>query len=310
MSGENFSEHAAGQSFWDVACLGEVLWDVATDGEEFAGGAPANVAFHAAQGGGKVSLLSRVGCDERGRRLEHWLTRAGIGWEAGQTDPVQATGIVRFSERPGAGPVYDIVAPAAWDELEVTPEAEAVVRSARVVVFGTLAQRHPVARRAVRSLVETGRESGAVLLADLNLRPPFFDPEIVLWTLRHTDVLKLSREELVVVSGLLGARGSEEDLFHGLLREFGIARGVLSAGGHGAWIFEEGMLFHEPARRVQVLSTTGCGDALVAMLAAALARGDTLRSAAARGVAVAAFVATQPGATPDWTEELKERVAG
>ena len=84
-------------------------------------------------------------------------------------------------------------------------------------------------------------------MADLNLRAPYYDSETVLWTLRHCDVLKLNRGELAEVSQMLGARGSDEDLFVGLLSEFGPSRGVLTAGGDGAWIFEDGVLTHEPA---------------------------------------------------------------
>jgi fructokinase len=136
-------------------------------------------------------------------------------------------------------------------------------------------------------------------MADLNLRAPFFDSEIVLWTLRHCDVLKLNREELVVVSGMLGARGDEADLFRGLLREFGVPRGVLTAASEGAWIFEEGKLTHEPAvPGAAVFDPVGAGDAFCAGLAVGLASGQTLRASASRAARAAAFVVARQGATP------------
>lgn len=102
-------------------------------------------------------------------------------------------------------PVYDILYPVAWDFIEVTDAAIESVRAARVAVFGTLAQRHPLSRGSVRLLVDLAAEAGALRFADLNLRAPHFDNEIVLWTLRHADALKLSVDELGVVSRLLGA---------------------------------------------------------------------------------------------------------
>ena len=200
---------------------------------------------------------------------------------------------------PSGHPVYDIVAPAAWDFLEAMGPALQAAGHAKVFVYGTLAQRHPVGRQALRLLVQAARLGGALLLADLNLRTPFYDDEILLWTLRHCDVLKLNREELAEVSHLLGAAGGEEALFTGLLREFGIARGVLTAGGDGAWIFEEGALTHEPAvPGVAVVDPVGAGDAFCAALAVGLATGRTLRESGPRAARVAAFVVSVQGATP------------
>jgi fructokinase len=287
-----------------VVCLGEVLVDVAKGGLEFAGGAPANAAFHAAGAGAVTEIISRVGNDARGERLREWLTSAGVGVDALQVDRQVPTGEVRVWETRGADPHYEIVAPAAWDFVTIDEAGRAALRGAAVVVCGTLAQRHPTSRRTIRQLIEEVREAGSLVLADLNLRPPFFDEEIICWTLRQADVLKLSREELRVVSGLLGAQGSDEDLFRGLLREFAIPRGVLTAGAEGAWIWEEGAWSHQPACPVEALSTTGCGDAWVGVMAAALARGGSLHEAAPQASAVAAFVATQPEATPTWPVEL------
>ncbi len=48
-----------------VVGIGEVLWDVFPDGEHF-GGAPANVAMHAAELGAEIYMISAVGPDARG----------------------------------------------------------------------------------------------------------------------------------------------------------------------------------------------------------------------------------------------------
>jgi fructokinase len=143
-------------------------------------------------------------------------------------------------------------------------------------------------------------------LADLNLRAPFYDDETVLWTLRHCDALKLNREELAEVSRLIGAAGGELDLFTGLLREFGIARGVLTAGGDGAWIFEKGALTYEPAvSGVEVVDPVGAGDAFTAVLTCGLSRGLSLRESAPSAARLAAWVVSCRGATPAWTPEMR-----
>ncbi|MEX1045328.1 MAG: PfkB family carbohydrate kinase, partial [Chthoniobacterales bacterium] len=291
-----------------VLCVGEVLFDGWPDGRVFPGGAPANVAFHVAAVGEAGSLVSRMGSDERGARLRAWLTDAGVGHETCQMDPVEATGWVEVLTGGTEGPSYRIANPSAWDFIEMNSTVIDALGQARVLVIGTLAQRHPRSRETIRQSVQEARAQGVTVLADLNLRAPFFDEEIVLWTLRHIDVLKLNLAELQTVCGLLGARGSVEELFAGLLHEFGLARGVLTCGADGALFREAGESWHQPAGAAEVADTTGCGDAFGAVLAVALARGRSLREAAPAAAQVAAFVATRTEATPRWPDDLRARV--
>ncbi len=282
-----------------VVCAGELLVDCWPDSSEQPGGAPANVAFHAHALGASSALISRVGSDESGAHLMRWLGRSGVDADCCQIDAEHPSGRVEVTFSPAGTPVYEIPTAAAWDFLEASDPALDAAKQARAFVFGTLSQRHPIGRRAIRALVQAACNGGACVMADLNLRSPYFDSEIVLWTIRHCDVLKLNREELAEVSEMLGARGDDEDLFSGLLREFGVARGVLTAGGDGARIFEEGKLTHEPAvSGAVVVDPVGAGDAFCAGLAVGLARGQTLRQSAPRAARAAAFVVSQQGATP------------
>ena len=286
-----------------VVCLGEILVDRLGD-RHWPGGAPANVASHAAALCEDSILVSRIGCDADGERLDNWVRQRGLRGLL-QRDREQPTGSVEV--RPG--PRYDIAAPAAWDFIEMSVDLPAAAVVAGAVVFGTLAQRHPVSRRTIRTVVEAARGARIPVLCDLNLRPPFLDGETVLWSLRHCDVLKINREELGLVSDLLGAAGGEEALFGGLLREFSIARGVLTLGDEGALFFEEGNFFRQPAQNVAgVADPVGAGDAFTAVMAVALARGLPLRAAAAPAAALAAFVVSQCGATPELPTDLVARI--
>lgn len=287
----------------DVCAVGEVLVDVPPGGDEHPGGAPANVACHAAQLGVRSALISRVGTDPRAALLRDWLASRGVDTASLQVDARRPTGWVDVTISHGQ-PTYEIARPVAWDELEADAPAMAAAARARVFVFGTLAQRSLAARRAIRALALRAREAGAVLVADLNLRPPFFDDEVILWTLRHCDVLKLNADELHTVSAMLGARGERVALWSGLLAQFGLRRGVLTAGGEGAWIFEDGAMHHQPAPAVEIADTIGAGDAFTAVMAAALAAGRPLRAAAPLAARVAAFVASQHGATPALPPDL------
>jgi fructokinase len=282
-----------------VVCAGELLIDCWPSGSEQPGGAPANVACHARALGVPSVLIARLGADKHADTLGRWLLQCGVNADLCQSDRDYPSGTVQVGVSSAGSPVYDILTPAAWDFLEVTERALAAAKQASVFVFGTLSQRHPVARHSIRTLVEAACAAGVCVLADLNLREPYYDGEIVFWTLRHCAVLKLNREELGVVSRMLGASGTDKDLFTGLLREFGIDRGVLTAGGDGEWTFEEGTLTHEPAvPGIEVVDTVGAGDAFCAALAVGLASGNNLRTSAPRAARAAAFVVSQQGATP------------
>ncbi len=287
-----------------IFCLGEVLVD-RVDGSRHPGGAPANVASHISALGARAEMVSRVGKDEPGRELAKWLGSKSIGVCFVQVDADWPSGSVDVFP----GPRYEIAAPSAWDFIERSGEALSATASAGAVVFGTLAQRQPVSRSTIRALVEAARASGVPVLCDLNLRAPFFDEETILWSLRHCDVLKLNGEELEVVSGFLGAAGSREDLFAGMLREFGLDRGVLTEGGKGALVYESGNLFRQEAHAVGgVVDTVGAGDAFTAVLSVAMSRRMSLSGAAAPAAALAAFVVSRQGATPEIPHELIVRI--
>jgi fructokinase len=281
----------------DILCAGELLVDC-VHGREFPGGAPANVAYHAAVLGMHVGLVSRLGEDNRGVKLREWLRASSVDDAFVQTDHHQPTGVVEVTD----GPRYEIAEPSAWDFIELPAVQRCEVR---VFVCGTLAQRHPISRATIREWARQVRQNGGRVLVDLNLRAPFFDEEVVLWSLRHADVLKLNVEELAVVSQMLGAQGEVPDLFTGLLREFGLRQAVLTDGADGAWFYHDSHLWRQPAVPVGVIDTVGVGDAFCAVLAAALARGTDLRKASPICAKVAAFVASQPGATPRWTEKIE-----
>ena len=287
-----------------VLCLGEILVDCLGDARH-PGGAPANVACHVTALEKSACLVSRIGCDADGQQLADWLRQRKVGADLLQTDKSHPTGMVLVRE----GPHYEIAELAAWDFLDLTEVSRRAAANAGAVVFGTLAQRRPASRKTIRALVAAARSAGVPAICDLNLRPPFYDGETVLWSLRNCDLLKLNAEELDVVSRMLHAQGEATDLFAGLLREFSIPRSVLTRGEGGAWLHENAETWHQPAAKPETfVDAVGAGDAFTAVLAVALARRVPLSAAAAPAAALAAFVVSQPGATPAIPDELAARI--
>ena len=82
-----------------VVGIGEVLWDLLPAGPQF-GGAPANVAMHAALLGGRGALVSAVGEDGEGREALARLAAAGVDQRAVARLPDRPTGVVRVTLPP------------------------------------------------------------------------------------------------------------------------------------------------------------------------------------------------------------------
>jgi len=287
-----------------VLCLGEILLDCWGD-IRLPGGAPANVACHVAALGESAGLVSRTGDDADARQLTDWLEERKVGTDLLQTDQARPTGTVLVRE----GPRYEIAESAAWDYLELTETNRLAAVNAGMVVFGTLAQRQPDSRRTIRALVSAARSAGVPVLCDLNLRPPFYGEEIVLWSLRNCDLLKLNEEELRAVSHMLHARAESPELFEGLLREFSIPRGVLTCGERGAWLHENGQTWHQSAIKPERFAdAVGAGDAFTAVVSLALPRRVSLRQAGSAAAELSAYVVSQTGATPVIPAELATRI--
>src|SRR5439155_12067955 len=124
------------------------------------------------------ALIPRVGTNLPGdQNLEvaghtqvnvEFVTRARIGLPTG-------TVIVTLDEHGNA--TYELVKPAAWDEIRVPKKAPDAVSKARAFIYGSLAGRSPYNLDQVDRLLDV---KGPMKFFDVNLRPPFADPPLVM----------------------------------------------------------------------------------------------------------------------------------
>jgi len=173
--------------------FGEILWDCLPSGKH-AGGAPFNVAAHLAQIGVFSALISCVGRDPLGDEIlevaghkrvnVEFVTRARIGLPTG-------TVLVTLDEHGNA--TYELVKPAAWDEIRVPKKALDAVSKARAFIYGSLAGRSPYNLDQVDRILDV---KGPMKFFDVNLRPPFVDPPLVIDLAKRADVLKLNDGEV------------------------------------------------------------------------------------------------------------------
>jgi fructokinase len=143
-------------------------------------------------------------------------------------------------------------------------------------------------------------------ILDINLRPPFWDKEILKQSLALANVLKLNDAELPVLKDLLGWRRSDDELLKHLHKEFSLQLIALTRGADGARISKaDGEMSDLPGQNTAIVNTVGAGDCYTAALTIGLLRDLPLGKINAWANRVAAFVCTQPGAAPDLPASLR-----
>ncbi len=278
-----------------MLCVGEVLWDSLPEGL-FLGGAPFNVACHLRAAGTPVSMVSRVGDDRLGDEVLRRAARYGVGVDLVQVDATLPTGFVRVRVDEHGNGQYEICEPAAWDAIEATETLLARAARAKAIVFGSLAQRNGVSRSTIERLWSVAAD--ALMVFDVNLRPPYEDVGVVRRSLERADVVKISSAELMRLSEWFAWRGSEPSLMRGLAEQFGCGVVCVTRGGEGAALLHDGAFTEHPGFPAEVRDTVGAGDAFLAVLLSGLLAGHSDVELLQHANLMGAYVVTQFGALP------------
>lgn len=271
--------------------IGELLWDQFPDGRR-PGGAPFNFAFHCRQLGHPSAIVSRVGSDPLGQELLNLVRTLGMSDSLIDADNQHATGTVEVHITDGQ-PDYQITEHVAWDFLECSPRLERAAKEAKVLCFGTLAQRHSNSRATIRQLCEI---ASGLIVCDVNLRQGYYNREIVEASFISSHWLKLNDTELSTLGELLDL--SSADPIGELRVRYQLDLVCVTRGANGCRIETVDITIDEPGLRVQVHDTVGAGDAFTAGLVCGHLEGLTLEQSARLANRLAARVASMPGGTP------------
>ena len=246
---------------------------------EYPGGKGLNQAVAAARSGSKVAFVGAVGTDPAAETLRAVLAADGIDDRLAVT--AEATGRAVI-----------VVDDAGENSIVVVAGANAAVSvddgipAARVLLCQL-----EVPLSTVTASMRGAREAGATTL--LNPAPA---DELPLDLLACCDVIVPNEHEVELLGGvdhLLGA---------------GCGAVVVTRGGHGVDIHTDAGTEHVDAFAVEVVDTTGAGDAFCGALASRLAAGHPLVPAARWATAAGALATTVPGAVP--AQPLAEAISG
>jgi fructokinase len=261
----------------NLLSIGEILWDL-IDGDQHLGGAPFNLAVHAARLGHRVAFVSAVGGDELGRQALAQAAARGIATDFIATVPGVPTGTVTVALDAAGQPTFTIHRPAAYDHIPARP----VDFDPDWICFGTLLQTAPAMRRITQDLLDA--HARARLFYDVNLRPGCYTPELVADLLRRATVVKLNEAEAGEVPHQWQT-------------------GCITRGAAGCTIILDGKSYDCPGYAVKVADTVGSGDAFSAAFLHGLDQGWPPAKIGDFANRVGALVASRSGATPEWTLE-------
>jgi ribokinase len=251
------------------------------------GGKGSNQAIAAARLGASVSLCTIVGSDVYGSEAHALWHAEGVS-TAGVVTGRGATMAGFILVEPG-GENRIAIAPGVLDEL--APEhvrAFAPSIAAADVLLTCLEIPVPAVREALRS----AREAGVATVLNPAPAMPIDDAALAL-----ADHLTPNRTEAAALAGV-DADAAPERLLDALRARKPAGVIVLTLGAGGALVDDGGERVSIPAHDVEVVDTTGAGDAFSAAYAVSIAEGASPREAAELASACGAFAVTRAEVLP------------
>ena len=250
----------------------------------YAGGKGANQALAAARAGAAVRLFGAVGRD----------AFADVALEALAEDDVDLWGVTRVDGATGTATIMvddageNCIAVVAGANAHADPSA---VPDAALTGGNWLVLQHEVPAPANASLLDRARLLGARTL--LNAAPArALPPEL----LRKVDVLVVNEAEAATLATHLGWAVEPELFSRAAVSWHEELAVILTLGAQGALATTNAGAWRVSAPRIEIVDTTGAGDAFVGALAAALDDGASLAEAMRMAVTAGSLACTAAGA--------------
>lgn len=317
----------------DVVALGELLIDFTPNGvseqgqplfERNPGGAPANVLAALAKLGCSTAFIGAVGDDAFGHYLSGVLAQSGIRVD-GIKYSAEANTTLAFVHLDASGDrSFSFYRDPGADHMLRTEDVNREqIDAAKIFHYGSISMTHEPSRTATIETASYARSQGLLISYDPNLRLSLWDnealaKELILEGLKYADIVKLSEEELLFLTGT-----SELEAGTKLLCEqfASLSMLLVTLGASGSYCRAGEVTAAHAGYSVEVQDTTGAGDAFLAgILYGLLTRQavgqsewtqEQLSALLAFANAMGALTATGKGAIPSMPSlELIAELAG
>ncbi len=291
----------------DVVALGELLIDFTPAGtsqtgnilfERNPGGAPANVLSAVTKLGGTGALIGKVGSDQFGFFLRDVLKNQGVD-DRGLRFSREVNTTLAFVQLDEHGDRSFSFYRKPGADTTLTPEDIdfSLIDDAKIFHFGSLSMTDEPARSATKAALAYAREKGKVITYDPNWRPPLWESEEhakenMLFGLQYADVLKISEEELVLLTGTGDVEAGSRQFL-----DCGVKIVVVTLGPKGCYYCCAAGSGFLSTYDTKVVDTNGAGDCFFGTMIWQLSRyGGTLESIAPEELAKMADFANAAGA--------------
>lgn len=286
-------------------CFGETLFDLLPSGK-VPGGAPMNVAVHLQNLGVPTAIVSKVGRDAHGKELIEFLQKRGVWTDLLQVDAFSETGTVKVRLDSNKNATYEIVGPVAWDSIDKSFLENKI--KPKYLVHGSLACRSEASKNALLELIQY---SNAKIVFDLNLRAPHYDQFLIDRLLTQANIVKMNEEEFNLVKGWLTINeptlDQEFEVLGSIYKNLEIL--IVTMGSNGALAWADHRLHSCLGFTVEVEDTIGSGDAFLAAFIGQYEAGVSIPDALEFASATGAYVASRPGANPQYdSDEIYELI--
>lgn len=306
----------------DVVCMGELLAEFVATKENVSladspgfvkapGGAPANVAVAIARLGMSSGFVGKVGDDPFGAFLRRTLETEGVDTDGLLVDDEARTTAVFVAVRDdGRKDLCFYRNPGA--DMRIRPDElpEKLIGECRCFHYGSIGFIDEPSGSAQRRAIDLARRSGAMISYDPNYRPTLWPSEaraasVIRSGYEAAHLVKISEEEWRTATGTDDVRSGADSV---------LAAGpellVISRGEEGAIATNGEYWIEAEAPAVDVVETTGAGDAFLASMIVELlplreelgslsrVSEETMKGILSRAVAVGALACTEVGAIP------------
>jgi len=289
-----------------VIAIGELLVDLIADNynlplkkqttfKRFAGGAPANFAVGIKRLGNSSGVITKVGEDFFGHFLLDILKENEVDISHIRVTDKYKTAIAFVGLDENRTPNFSFYrSPCADITLKAEEIDEIYIKSAKLLMYGTVSMADEPARSAIFQAIKYAKKHGLQVACDPNLREDlwhFKDPrEHLFKALKDTDIFLPSLTEAEFITGEKGEKALEA------LLELGPSIIGVTRGPEGSTIMLKDETHSAPAYKVDVMDTTGAGDAYAAGLVTGLLTKMPLNQIPYFANAVSALKITRKGA--------------
>jgi sugar/nucleoside kinase (ribokinase family) len=299
----------------DILTVGELLIDMISDDydenftsntyHKFFGGSPSNIAVNVKKLGIKSLVSSAVGEDGFGNFLIHQLKEAGIDTSCVQQVDESTSMVVVTKSKASPIPIFYR---GADFHLAFTPELEQAISDSKIVHFSCWPISRKPARHTIEKVIENAREHDTMICFDPNYHPMIWEKgedgvEYVKSIIGKVDIVKPSEDD---AERLFGSDTHENQIkkFH----ELGAKLVIMTLGKDGAIVSNGEETLKLETLAIEVVDTTGAGDAFWSGFYAAIIKGYPIKLALSLGMAVSAHKLKFTGAVADLPklETIKE----